>query len=91
MFRISYASTRILRNLRDPQCIPTAEAARILQHIQRELTTFDPKQPPKNIKKLEGDAGWRLRVGDYRIIFQPDFTSNSITVLTIKQRGGAYE
>ena len=36
----------------------------------------------KNVKKLAGNQGYRLRVGDYRVVF--DIDKNEITILIMK-------
>jgi len=43
----------------------------------------------KDIKKLKGVQNYRLRVGDYRIIFE--IQSNTITILKIGHRKNIYE
>jgi mRNA interferase RelE/StbE len=45
-----------------------------------------------DVKKLEGRSGeWRLRVGDWRIIFTADPAMNAIDVLAVLNRRDAYE
>lgn len=44
-----------------------------------------------DIKKLEGaDSDFRLRVGDWRVIFRPDLTRRVVIILAIRHRGAAY-
>ncbi|NWF66800.1 MAG: type II toxin-antitoxin system RelE/ParE family toxin [Campylobacterales bacterium] len=45
----------------------------------------------KNVKKLEGNPFWRLRVGDFRVIF--DILDNKVVVLILKigSRGDVYK
>lgn len=47
------------------------------------------KLPQGDIKKLVNKAGFRLRVGDYRVIFDKD--GNIIEVLEIGNRGEIYK
>jgi mRNA interferase RelE/StbE len=48
------------------------------------------KDPPEgDIKKLEGKKGFRVRVGDYRILFVIENTA--IIVYKIAPRGQAYK
>lgn len=44
-----------------------------------------------DIKKLTGDKGYRLRVGDYRILFNYNDSNNRINVYKIAPRGQAYK
>lgn len=44
-----------------------------------------------DIKKLQGrENEWRLRVGNWRVIFRPEFSSKVIFILHVHPRGRAY-
>lgn len=44
------------------------------------------------MKKLQGRPGeWRLRVGDWRVIFTADPAMNAIDVLALLNRRDAYD
>lgn len=45
---------------------------------------------PSGVKKLEGREGWRLRVGDYRILYSLDRKKKEIIILSIAHRKEAY-
>ena len=51
------------------------------------------KQPrPSGCLKLTGeDTLWRIRVGDYRIIYEIDDTSEIIDIVRIRHRSRAYD
>lgn len=44
-----------------------------------------------NVKKLVGQPGYRLRVGDWRVIYDVDSGRVVVRVLRIWPRGGVYE
>jgi mRNA interferase RelE/StbE len=44
-----------------------------------------------DIKKLQGELYFRLRVGSWRIIFDRDYQVKIISIEKIKPRGGAYK
>ena len=45
-----------------------------------------------DVKKLQGRPGeWRLRVGDWRVIFAADTTLDAIDVLALLNRRDAYD
>jgi len=45
-----------------------------------------------DVKKLQGRPGeWRLRVGDWRVIFTADPAMNAIDVLALLNRRDAYD
>ncbi len=45
----------------------------------------------KDIKKLKGKKAFRLRVGDYRVIFDMDYDNNLITILRLGHRKNIYQ
>jgi mRNA interferase RelE/StbE len=47
---------------------------------------------PSGCKKLAGvvDA-WRIRIGDYRVIYRVDDTASLVTVMVVRHRSRAYE
>ena len=50
----------------------------------------DPYARNPNVTKLQGRPGYRLRVGDWRIIYELEDDRLVILVLKIALRGGAY-
>jgi mRNA interferase RelE/StbE len=63
--------------------------ARIIQRKISELAKH-PHSPNKNIKKLQGQRECRLRIGDWRVIYDIHDDILVIEVIRIKPRGGAY-
>jgi mRNA interferase RelE/StbE len=51
----------------------------------------DPWAPNNNVKKLVGRPGYRLRVGDWRVIYDLDDALRILAVERIAPRGGAYD
>ncbi|MBS0271107.1 MAG: type II toxin-antitoxin system RelE/ParE family toxin [Proteobacteria bacterium] len=51
----------------------------------------DPYVKNSNVKKLQGIEGYRLRVGDWRIIYHVDHKVLKILVIKIASRGGVYK
>lgn len=49
----------------------------------------DPKSLSNNVVKLQGREAYRLRVGDWRVIFDDDGVV--LTILKIGPRGGVYD
>ena len=67
--------------------IPANTANTILSKIKQYAA--DPKSLANNVKKLRGRRGLRLRVGDWRIIFDDDGTV--LAILDIGPRSGIYD
>ena len=63
------------------------------QRIRRELDKLaaQPNRRDVDVASLTGRPGFRLRVGDWRIIFTREDTARVIDVLRIVPRGQAYK
>jgi mRNA interferase RelE/StbE len=62
--------------------------ARILQALHS--LTNDPR--PSGCRKLVGAQNrWRVRVGDYRIIYEINDASSSLNIIAVRHRSKAYE
>lgn len=71
------------------QSLPRNERARVAEKIQ--LLGFDPDDPLLDVKKLQGEPFYRLRVGNWRVIFDRQDAVKIIAVERIKPRGDAYK
>jgi mRNA interferase RelE/StbE len=63
------------------------QAGRILDAIER--LAGNPQAPGPNVTKLRGREGYRLRVGDWRVIF--DHAGDEIVVRLVRPRGDIYK
>lgn len=46
---------------------------------------------PAGCKKLRGRNGYRIRVGEYRVIYQIDDAILTVVIDSVSPRGGAYK
>ena len=63
----------------------------IVSHVWAaiEKLTEDPR--PSGCRKLAGQKQqWRLRVGDYRVVYGVDDVRQTVDILLIRQRRDAY-
>lgn len=67
--------------------IPDKEADKILKKIHQ--LEHDPF--PHGYEKLGGGAGYRIRLGEYRMIYCIDKINQLITISRIRPRGSAYK
>lgn len=67
---------------------PTSIAQSIRQKLER--LAENPYAPNPNAKKLQNREGYRLRVGDWRVIYDIQNDAVVILVLKISQRGDIY-
>ncbi len=59
--------------------------------IEQRLLALGANPRPAGCKKLKGgEVGWRIRVGDYRILYEIDDARSVVTVATICHRKDAY-
>jgi len=80
-YRIKYAASA----LEDLRSLPKREADQILRKIQRLEHGLHG-----NIKRLQNaDVGFRLRMGDYRILF--DVVGDRILIQKVGNRKDVYE
>jgi mRNA interferase RelE/StbE len=68
--------------------LPVNWQKRIVAKI-REVAT-DPYAPNNNLTKLQGRDGYRLRVGDWRVIYELHDDRLVMLVLEVGPRGGVY-
>ena len=56
-----------------------------------EMIAADPYTDHPNAKKLQGREGYRLRVGDWRVIYTIQNEQLMIIVLKVASRGEVYK
>ncbi len=63
----------------------------IRQRINQYLLQLESEPRPTGVEKLVGRPNsWRVRVGDYRILYEIDDTKQRVTVYRIVHRREAY-
>jgi len=85
MYRVLYTK-QALNKLRKMQ-------SAVAKHIQSRLKEIakDPFAKHRNVEKLINREGFRLRIGDWRVIYKVDGDTFIILVVKIKPRGDAYK
>jgi mRNA interferase RelE/StbE len=79
---ISRNAQKEIRDL-DAPVIP-----RIMTAIRRLAS--DPRPP--GCKKLTAERGlWRIRVGDYRVVYAVDDAARTVKIVVVRHRSAAYE
>ena len=84
MYKITYTTQAAKKLLKMPRDI----ARRIREKL--EQVAEDPFASIPNAKKLQGRIGYRLRVGDWRVIYEINKDEIVIIVLRIAPRGEVY-
>ncbi|CUS06014.1 Plasmid stabilization system [Candidatus Promineifilum breve] len=72
----------------DLRRLPAPVFARINERL---LTLRDEPRPP-GVRKLQGQQeGWRIRVGEYRVIYLIDDSNRLITIVRVRHRRDVYK
>lgn len=58
---------------------------------QIKIMGLDPDDERLDIKKLKGKSGFRLRIGQWRVIFEKDDAVKIISIERIGARGDVYK
>lgn len=85
MYRIEFTRTA-LKEL-------AAAPAGIRKRVRAKLATVarDPFAPNNNVKALRGEDAYRLRIGDWRVVYTLDGRTLILTAIRIARRDRAYE
>jgi mRNA interferase RelE/StbE len=85
VFRIEYSRDALKSLARMP--------ANTSKLIRSKLGTLaaDPSGANNNVKRLKGVDAFRLRVGDWRVVYQIDRQAIVIVVIRIGPRSSVYE
>jgi mRNA interferase RelE/StbE len=62
----------------------------IANRILARLTGLETNPRPPDVKKLKGRDAWRIRVGDYRVIYEIHDRILQIIVVTVGHRREVY-
>lgn len=85
MGRYQVVFTRSAR--KELERLPTVIADRVLTRVQALAT--NPR--PRGCRLLSGaDSLWRIRIGDYRVLYEIQDEGEMVDILAIRHRGDAY-
>lgn len=62
----------------------------IHQRIAQRILRLEDNPRPTGVRKLRQRDEYRLRVGDYRILFSIDDDSQTVTIVSVAHRREAY-
>ena len=61
-----------------------------IESVSERLLQLRDNPRPSGCKKLQGRDGWRVRVGDYRVIYHVQDDALVVLVLTVGHRRDVY-
>ena len=72
---------------RDLKRLSAADFRRIIRHLKALSET--PR--PSGCRKISGSKNdWRIRIGDYRVIYEIDATAKAVWVMRVRHRREVY-
>lgn len=61
------------------------------QRINQQILALGENPRPSGVRKLQGKlTGWRIRVGDYRVLYQIDDEAETVTIVRVRHRRDVY-
>jgi len=85
---LDYKLTIAARASKDLSALPSALARR----ADAAILALAHEPRPNGVKKLRGERTlWRVRVGDYRIVYSIDDKSRIVDIIGIPHRSKAYK
>ncbi len=84
MYTLEYSKQAMRALMRMPSNTSATLRAKLLELAQDPLAA-------RNVKKLTGHPGYRLRVGDWRVLYLLDNGRLIVCVAEIGARGGVYK
>ncbi len=64
--------------------------AQTQERVNRAITVLGDNPRPPGSKKLTAREGYRVRVGDYRILYQVDDRTKLVIIYRVMSRGDVY-
>lgn len=86
-YKLSFSKTALKNLLK----ISVNKRKAILEKLEQLKLNPYPYKENNNIKKLIGQDGYRLRIGDYRVIYRTDKGKLEILVINVDVRGEIYK
>ena len=63
----------------------------LINRIFPKIKILGTEPRPVGCRKLQGEKSlWRIRIGDYRVIYAIDDTSHIVDIIAIRHRSEAY-
>jgi mRNA interferase RelE/StbE len=84
MYNIEFTKQAI----KDLRKIPRNNVSKVIEKIK--ILSGNPRDSKLDIKQLKGVDGYRLRVGDYRVIYEIEDAKLIIKVIKVQSRGNVY-
>ena len=64
---------------------------KVYNKIIKVITSLENKPRPSHVKKLYGNKGYRVRVGDYRVLYTINDSEKRIDIFSVAHRKEVYQ
>jgi len=64
--------------------------ANIQSAIYDAVSALEQNPRPPGCRKLQGEEAWRIRVGEYRVVYEIDDDAHTVTVTRVDHRRNVY-
>jgi len=72
---------------RDLGRLPSA----VFERVNERILALREDPRPQGVRKLvEALEGWRIRVGDYRVLYRVDDDAQTVTIVRVRHRRDVY-
>ena len=85
MYGVRYTDTALKQLAK----LPRNWRERIIEKVR--AVAADPRGSIPNARAMKGGPLYRLRIGDWRAIYEIDDVIRMVTVVNVKPRGSAYD
>lgn len=62
----------------------------VFERVANAVLALETDPRPRGVKKLSGKEYYRLRVGDYRVLYTVDDTARTVQIMAAGTRGHIY-
>ena len=62
----------------------------LVRRIWRKLLALEKDPRPRGTSRLEGSDGYRIRIGDYRVIYIVDDREQTVDIIRVAHRREVY-
>jgi len=63
----------------------------VFERVNERILALREDPRPQGVRKLVGALeGWRIRVGDYRVLYRVDDDAQTVTIVRVRHRRDVY-
>lgn len=63
----------------------------VIERVRAKIRALASAPRPPGSKKLKGASTWRIRIGDWRVLYEIDDTKKVVDIAAIRHRSQAYD